>query len=95
VSPYRLENLGDGTFRSHKLTDLPEVARVRVADVNRDGDPDSAAGSLHKCDRIVLPLLGNDAVPAPTLRLIRQLLHTAFAVENHRTPVLNVEWGPV
>jgi hypothetical protein len=32
-----LENLGDGSFRPHRLADVDGVARVRVADVNGNG----------------------------------------------------------
>jgi hypothetical protein len=35
-----LENLGDGTFKPHKLADVSGVARVKVADINEDGKPD-------------------------------------------------------
>ena len=40
LGSYWVENLGDGTFQTHKLADVPMVSRIRVADVNGNGHPD-------------------------------------------------------
>ena len=41
AGPYWLENLGDGRFGPHRITDEQiDIARVRVADVNDDGRPE-------------------------------------------------------
>lgn len=34
AGPYWLENMGNGTFRTHKMADVAGIARIRVADIN-------------------------------------------------------------
>lgn len=41
---YWLENLGDGTFKPHVITDDFEAARIVIADINGDGRPDIVIG---------------------------------------------------
>jgi FG-GAP-like repeat len=58
AGPWWLENIGDGTFVPHQMTDgFDDVARVCVADINGNGLPDVVLGEevLGSKDRIVPP----------------------------------------